>query len=122
MSVLKIVSKLPTLTTCEPPLKMPREYRKRGKKHKKQVEEKEDDPPPQEIAQQPSWIVSASAMDTTRDSETPFGELEADIKAYFRTVDLQLRDWQENQDDGGEEDDGQSNESKQINLTFHILV
>jgi nucleolar protein 9 len=61
-------------------------------------------------------------MDTTRDSETPFGELEADIKAYFRTVDLQLRDWQENQDDGGEEDDGQSNESKQINLTFHILV
>ena len=90
---------------------MPRENRKRGKKHKKNiVEEKEYKPcPPQtEIAQQPSWIVASSKA---VDAEAPFGELESDVKAYFRTVDLQIRNWQGNQGEKPEEDDFQPNES-----------
>lgn len=91
---------------------MPRENRKRGKRHKNQAEEKPEAPhPPQEIAKEPSWIVSSSKAVDARDPEAPFGEVEADVKAYFRTVDLQIRDWQENQEETVEEDDVQPNES-----------
>jgi nucleolar protein 9 len=49
-----------------------------------------------------------------RDPEAPFEGVEADVKAYFRTVDLQIRDWQENQDETAEEDDVQPNESAYV--------
>ena len=88
---------------------MPRENRKRGKKHKKNlVEEYKPCPPRAEIAQQPSWIISSSEA---VDAEAPFGELESDVKAYFRTVDLQIRSWQGDQGETSEEDDFQLNES-----------
>jgi nucleolar protein 9 len=90
---------------------MPRENRKRGKRRKIQAEQStEGRNPAQEIAENPSWIVSSSKA-VAVDAEAPFGEVEADVKAYFRTVDLQIRDWQGNLDETVKEDDVQPNES-----------
>ena len=90
---------------------MPRELRKRGRKHKKQPVE---DPIPAEKQAQaeepepqagPSWIVSSSNAPEIN-PEAPFGYVDADVKAYFRTVDVQLRDWQDNTEEAldGDED------------------
>ena len=91
---------------------MPRENRKRGKKHKKPVQnepEPEADPEvyPEDAdyedeqhtggfegGNRPSWVVSEREPQVN--PEAPFGYVDADVKAYFRTVDLQIRDWQEN--------------------------
>lgn len=75
---------------------MPRENRKRGKKHKKEVEqavEVKPDPEPR-----PSWILPNTSQPEQPEvnAEAPFGYVDADVKAYFRTVDLQIREWQEN--------------------------
>lgn len=94
-----------------PPSTMPREFRKRGKKAKKNNSEKEDHkpakhdhPPHQDEAQAgPSWIISTTKDTEEPNLEAPFGYLDADVKAYFRTVDVQIRNWQENEvnvDDG----------------------
>lgn len=101
---------------------MPREIRKRGKKKKGQAEEEVDYPNQKadpivfeeeaephafnEPTAGPSWMRSAPTQTGPSgsggvDSEAPFGYVEADVKAYFRTVDLKLREWQE----GTEEDD-----------------
>lgn len=85
---------------------MPRENRKRGKKTKKTKEEPEsqleftETETREEPLAGPSWIVSA-ADDATKhaDPEAPFGYVEAEVKAYFRTVDLQIREWQNDRDD-----------------------
>lgn len=93
---------------------MPRENRKRGKKHKKPAPEqdehiptqpqKEESEPEQEQPEAgPSWIVQQPhTVDT--DTEAPFGYLDQDVKAYFRTVDVQMRQWQ---DGTTEIDDGE---------------
>ena len=45
------------------------------------------------------------------DPGAPYGYVDADIKAYFRTVDVQIRDWQENRDDdAGEAGDTDPND------------
>jgi nucleolar protein 9 len=85
---------------------MPREHRKRGqrKKNKKQGEE------PQEIHEtpiatneaqssaqtQPSWIEDAPEAPVAPEDnfEAPWGYVDPDIKAYFRTVEEQMLDWQ----------------------------
>ncbi|KAG7446006.1 ARM repeat-containing protein [Guyanagaster necrorhizus] len=82
---------------------MPRENRKRGKKHKKPAQdaefgeqehtERKFEPEPEAG---PSWIVANPQQDQV-DSEAPFGYLDADVKAYFRTVDVQIRQWQDGQ-------------------------
>ncbi|KAI0069190.1 ARM repeat-containing protein [Artomyces pyxidatus] len=103
---------------------MPRENRKRGKKHKKVASEEaayevqrpvEDQP--EEVEEQqsgPSWIVPA--QDNNRvDSEAPFGYVDADIKAYFRTVETQLKEWQENAEENAE-GDIDPNENRRIFL------
>ena len=87
---------------------MPKEHRKRGKKHKKPPLDK----PETEVYQEdvdhageeqtggfeggdrPSWIVRDREPQVN--PEAPFGYVDADVKAYFRTVELQIRDWQEN--------------------------
>ncbi|KAG6328391.1 hypothetical protein ID866_10698, partial [Astraeus odoratus] len=77
---------------------MPKELRKRGKKHKKSQQEAQssekhvsyDEKPSAE----PSWIISARKPETVN-PEAPFGYVDPDIKAYFRTVDDQIRAWQE---------------------------
>lgn len=77
---------------------MPREHRKRGKKHKKQLE---DEPKGLNLAYaepevgEPSWIRSASEKSQAINVEAPFGYVDVDVKAYFRTVDEQIRGWQE---------------------------
>ena len=83
---------------------MPRENRKRGKKHKKKAEEEpvqesqHDSYAPQIQDQEeeagPSWIVR-SRDDSAVDPNAPFGYVDAEVKAYFRTVDVQIREWQE---------------------------
>lgn len=76
---------------------MPRENRKRGKKHKKTPEEVPLAPPEPEHHEPeagPSWIVSGPSNDQPND-EAPFGYVDSEVKTYFRTVDTQLREWQE---------------------------
>lgn len=80
---------------------MPREIRKRGKKHKKvqqqalnegQTQEREGRQPSD--SGEPSWIVSAREPEDVH-PEAPFGYVDPDVKAYFRTVDEQIQSWQE---------------------------
>ncbi|KAK0467762.1 uncharacterized protein EV420DRAFT_1501188 [Desarmillaria tabescens] len=85
---------------------MPQENRKRGKKHKKpapdadteqQQHSAEIEPEP-EVEAGPSWIIRThdySPREQEQDSEAPFGYLDVDVKAYFRTVDVQMRQWQD---------------------------
>jgi len=96
---------------------MPRENRKRGKKHKKQPEEQEqvyhsqvpqEQEQEQEPLERPSWIVPNTSEEFN--PEAPFGYVENDVKAYFRTVDVQIRDWQDNQEEAPEEGDVDPNE------------
>ncbi|KAH9950104.1 ARM repeat-containing protein [Amylocystis lapponica] len=90
---------------------MPRENRKRGKKHSKKSQDNvvgrpEEHPEHEEEPEAgPSWIVSAPDPSQV-DREAPFGYVDAEVKAYFRTVDLQIRDWQDEGHGtvGGEED------------------
>lgn len=83
---------------------MPRENRKRGKKHKKtpaedvQVIEEEVEAP----QAGPSWIVPAQNTGTEVNTDAPFGYVDPDVKAYFKTVDQRIREWQDNQAPGAE--------------------
>lgn len=97
---------------------MPREIRKRGKK-KSKAQEPEEHAVPQKLAAAepqsvpvnegdgPSWMRNAPSSsfagpsNPNADIEAPFGYVDADVKAYFRTVDLKLREWQAG---AGEED------------------
>lgn len=93
---------------------MPRENRKRGKKHKKQREEEpqyEAEPEQQtETPEEPSWIVPASNRADEVNPEAPFGYVDVDVKAYFRTVDVQIQEWQENQEETMTDGDVDPNE------------
>ncbi|KAG2151818.1 armadillo-type protein [Suillus cothurnatus] len=64
---------------------MPNENRKRGKKHKKTQEHR------------PAFLRHRSipAQESESHPEAPFGYVDPDIKAYFRTVDDQIRTWQQ---------------------------
>ncbi|KAI0334862.1 ARM repeat-containing protein [Cubamyces sp. BRFM 1775] len=100
---------------------MPRENRKRGKKHKKKTEEVADvsqDPAPyieeqEAVEAGPSWIVSARDS-TTVDQNAPFGYVDSEIKAYFRTVDVQIREWQETKPEVAEDADVDPNEDRRL--------
>lgn len=76
---------------------MPRENRKRGKKHKKEPEQHEEPfVEPHKLLEessQPSWIKPVQVAE--EDPAAPFGYVDADVKAYFRSVDLQIRGWTE---------------------------
>src|SRR4051794_40229641 len=80
---------------------MPREHRKRGKRKKN---ENDIDVEPVTAtttkadaveSNQPSWIETAASTDALYNPEAPFGFCDPDVKAYFRTVDKQLLEWQE---------------------------
>ncbi|KAG1753166.1 armadillo-type protein [Suillus lakei] len=101
---------------------MPNENRKRGKKHKKTQEHSQPSrdtnhaPQNSEDRNRPSWIVPAQESEEPH-PEAPFGYVDPDIKAYFRTVDDQIRTWQ--QERPYEEDqaaDLDPNEAKRIFL------
>lgn len=121
---------------------MPRENRKRGKKHKKPVQnEPESEADPQayqedadyederktggfEGGDRPSWVVQDRISQVN--PEAPFGYVDADVKAYFRTVELQIRDWQENPThcgnagyNGDDENKQDPNEGSFTPVSFH---
>ena len=97
---------------------MPKDPRKRGKRHKKseanpQPPTKEQEPIDSGPSSGPSWIVSR-APGTSQDqvdSEAPFGYVDLEMKAYFRTVEDQLKEWQQNWGDTEGAEDVDSNES-----------
>ncbi|RDB20532.1 Nucleolar protein 9 [Hypsizygus marmoreus] len=104
---------------------MPRENRKRGKKNKKRPDEEGGYPESQqpvpvpvlepESTGEPSWIRSAPDQVPEINPEAPFGYVDADVKAYFRTVDGQIRDWQEAQhEDAGLDEDIDPNEQRRL--------
>jgi hypothetical protein len=102
---------------------MPREFRKRGKKMKKAADKGEwtpsqDDLRPreedhahlhddleEESRAGPSWIIPVAKDSEETNLEAPFGYLDADVKAYFRTVNVQIRNWQDNGVEVGEDVD-----------------
>ncbi|KZT41117.1 ARM repeat-containing protein [Sistotremastrum suecicum HHB10207 ss-3] len=74
---------------------MPREVRKRGKKKKNVAVEPEPEVVQPEAG--PSWIRPAENVEEEPDTlESPFGLVDADLKAYFKNVDSKTREWQEN--------------------------
>ncbi|KDQ20636.1 hypothetical protein BOTBODRAFT_169367 [Botryobasidium botryosum FD-172 SS1] len=82
---------------------MPRELRKRGKRKGKKEIEAETGPPskqgppdfiPLENDGEPSWIGASASVDASN-LEAPFGYVDSDVQAYFRTVDLKIREWQD---------------------------
>ncbi|KZV71404.1 ARM repeat-containing protein [Peniophora sp. CONT] len=105
---------------------MPKEFRKRGKK-KKSAHAEEEQPvaehEPSWNAQDegagPSWIVQGDGGGEPTaevDPAAPFGYVDPDVKAYFRTVDNQLREWQENQHEAEVEEDVDPNENRRMFL------
>ena len=94
---------------------MPRENRKRGKKNKKKAEEVAEVPEEhparyeEEAEAGPSWIVPARD-NSTIDQNAPFGFVDAEVKAYFRTVDVQIREWQETKPEVEADEDVDPNE------------
>ena len=101
------------ISTCSPgPVKhrdMPKDLRKRGKRHKKSEANVQPPTNDTEPSSGPSWIVSR-ALDSNVNSEAPFGFVDPEMKAYFRTVEDQLKEWQQNGGDA-EDEDIDSNES-----------
>jgi nucleolar protein 9 len=81
---------------------MPKVHRKRGKRHKNNEPEINVEDEIEETTQNlpaaendlPSWIEPALPQQYLN-PEAPFGFCDPDVKAYFRTVDTQLREWQE---------------------------
>jgi len=84
---------------------MPREHRKRGQRKKKQkdgeeLQEIQETPNArtevQSTAQtQPSWIEDAQEASVVPENnfEAPWGYVNPDVKAYFRTVEEQMLEW-----------------------------
>ncbi|KAI0079728.1 ARM repeat-containing protein [Panus rudis PR-1116 ss-1] len=98
---------------------MPRENRKRGKKHKKKPNGEPavlevDIQQSQEQEAGPSWITRATHSQDVN-SEAPFGYVDAEVKAYFRTVDIQIRDWQESEKPAADQtEDVDPNEDRRL--------
>ncbi|KAI9448557.1 ARM repeat-containing protein [Lactarius indigo] len=101
---------------------MPKDLRKRGKRHKKsepnaQPPTKEPESIEEGPSSGPSWIVRAPNSNRDQvDSEAPFGYVDPEMKAYFRTVEDQLKEWQQNWGDAEGLEDIDSNENKEMFL------
>lgn len=52
--------------------------------------------------EQPAWIVNSEPQDEKQITDAPFGYLDLDVKAYFRNVDSQIREWQGNRLEEGQ--------------------
>ena len=94
---------------------MPKELRKRGRRHKTS---RTEDKTPAQVRESldegssagPSWIVPR-ADSKQLNPEAPFGYVDPELKAYFRTVDDQLKEWQQIRDYAEGEEDVDPNES-----------
>ena len=112
---------------------MPRENRKRGKKHKKvkddeleQYEHQQYEQPPPEAEEPqagPSWIIS-KPNNAEFNEEAPFGYVDSEVKAYFRTVDVQIREWQEEPCQHQDTEEGDPNEGTHIcsSCSYFVLT
>ena len=117
-SILRSVADLTSLLLATTTT-MPKELRKRGRRHK--TTRTEDQKPAQgrEVPDEgegpstagPSWIVPRTDSKQQLNPEAPFGYVDPELKAYFRTVDDQLKEWQQNRDHAEGEDDIDPNES-----------
>ena len=95
-----------------PHCKMPRENRKRGKKQKKKSSEVAENEESYGNTNRDSQLATASQdgpswirpVESDAHPEAPYGYVDNDVKAYFRTVDVQIRDWQENKRDEDQAD------------------
>ncbi|KAI6128416.1 armadillo-type protein [Pisolithus croceorrhizus] len=95
---------------------MPKELRKRGKKRKKSQQEDSSAKQVQEPegpSEGPSWIISSRQPEDVN-PEVPFGYVDPDIKAYFRTVDDQMQAWQDEEHTPDENVDLDPNEAKRL--------
>ena len=96
---------------------MPKELRKRGRRHKKssteyQTHTQEQEVPDEGPSSGPSWIVpQADPSSTQFNPEAPFGYVDPEFKAYFKTVDDQLKEWQQDRNFAEGEEDVDPNES-----------
>jgi len=95
---------------------MPKEFRKRGKRPQKSATEYQAPAEEQELpddgpSTKPSWIVSPAADSQQHNPDAPFGYVDPELKAYFRTVDGQLKEWQQNWGDAEGDEDVDPNES-----------
>jgi nucleolar protein 9 len=97
---------------------MPKELRKRGKRHKKSSAEDQTHAQEHEVLDEgpssgPSWIVPrADSSSKQFNPDAPFGYIDPELKAYFKTVDDQLKEWQQNRNYAEGEEDVDPNESK----------
>ncbi|KAI0299719.1 ARM repeat-containing protein [Multifurca ochricompacta] len=99
---------------------MPKELRKRGKKHRKSTMDAQSPAQEQELTNEgpssgPSWIIPRTDTDQVN-PDAPFGYVDPEIKAYFRTVDDQLKEWQQNWDEVERDDDIDPNENRRMFL------
>ncbi|KAH9991427.1 armadillo-type protein [Russula vinacea] len=94
---------------------MPKELRKRGRRHKTTRREVPDEGEGPSTAG-PSWIVPRTDSKQQLNPEAPFGYVDPELKAYFRTVDDQLKEWQQNRDHAEGEDDIDPNENRRLFL------
>ena len=96
---------------------MPKELRKRGKRHKKssaqdQTHAQQHEVPDEDPSSGPSWILPrADSSSKQFNPEAPFGYVDPELKAYFKTVDDQLKEWQQNRNYAEGEEDVDPNES-----------
>ena len=92
---------------------MPRENRKRGKRLNKAKQENRPQNETFNETYEPSWIRPQVVGYTEENPEAPYGYVDNDVKAYFRTVDVQIRAYQEGREsEVAEEDDKDPNEGK----------
>ena len=96
---------------------MPKELRKRGRRHKKSSAGDKTHTQEHEVLDEgpssgPSWIVPREDSNSKQfNPEAPFGYVDPELKAYFKTVDDQLKEWQQNQKYAEGEEDVDPNES-----------
>jgi nucleolar protein 9 len=109
---------------------MPKELRKRGRRHKKSSAEdkthaqdaQEHKVPDEGPSSGPSWIVPrADSSSKQFNPEAPFGYVDPELKAYFKTVDDQLKEWQQNRNYVEEEEDVDPNESTVSCLALAVV-
>ncbi|KAF7354953.1 hypothetical protein MSAN_01410400 [Mycena sanguinolenta] len=99
---------------------MPKEHRKRGKKKKPEPEWQppvQDPLPAHPVSEEsPSWIVPARKDFAEEDvnPEAPFGYVDGDVKAYFRTVDVQMKSWQNPNLEASNDEDTDPNEERRM--------
>ncbi|KAF5364123.1 hypothetical protein D9756_000966 [Leucocoprinus leucothites] len=112
---------------------MPRGLRRRGRRHKEEQSSVPEEPQSHDGTEEsflqsthdqahisgPSWIIPAASQNNDEgiNPEAPFGFVDAEVKAYFRTVDTQIRDWQETPmevEGEGENADGDLNDERRL--------